>query len=82
MLHNSLHEQEMSLAVICIQRTRVGVSAPVFWRQGWWSGLGGWRIWNTRVVRGTRGVPGVRACCGLWVCQEPPVVVLWVSPKC
>lgn len=78
MVHSFVHEQEMSLAVRSVQRTRVGVSAPVLWRRGY--ERVGWvknmKRWNRK---GNRGSAGRRWTVG--VSGRTPVLVLWVCPS-
>lgn len=78
MVHSFVHEQEMSLAVRYVQRTRVGVSAPVLWRRGY--ERVGWvrnmKRWNRK---GNRGSAGRRWTVG--VSGRTPVLVLWVCPS-
>jgi len=73
MVHSFVHEQEMSLAVRYVQRTRVGVSAPVLWRRGY--ERVGWvknmKRWNRK---GNRGSAGRRWTVG--VSARTPVLVL------
>jgi len=73
MVHSFVHEQEMSLAVRYVQRTRVGVSAPVLWRRGY--ERVGWvrnmKRWNRK---GNRGSAGRRWTVG--VSGRTPVLVL------